>query len=50
MIALFVLILTGDFRMEDNGAGVVVVARSVMNIALIMIQVEVDMGSWFRKS
>jgi nuclear cap-binding protein subunit 2 len=38
------------FRMEDNGAGVVVVARSVMNIALIMIQVEVDMESWFRKS
>ena len=49
MIVPFELILIGDFRMVDNGGVGGVVASSVTNIALIMILVEVAMGSWFRR-
>lgn len=50
MIGLFVLILIGGFRMEDNGDVGVVVDKLEMNIELIMILIGVVMENWFKKN
>ena len=50
MIVPFELILIGDFRKEDNGVVGGAVARCGTSTALIMILVEVAMGSWFRQN